>query len=193
MFTGIVEEIGTVRSSTVGTLEIHAKVVLEGTKAGDSISVNGACLTVISLLSDSFTVHAVPETLRKTNLGDLKPGDGVNLERALAVGDRLGGHIVQGHIEATGELASYSPDGADGLTALYRAPTALMRYVVPKGFIAVDGASLTVVECSKNTFSVTLIPFTREHTNLARRHSGDRVNLETDIIARYVERLREQW
>lgn len=193
MFTGIVEEIGMIRSNAAGTLEIQARLVLAGTKVGDSIAVNGACLTVTGFFSDGFTVHAVPETLRKTNLGDLKPGDEVNLERALAVGDRLGGHIVQGHIEATGELASYSPDGADGLTALYRAPIALMRYVVPKGFIAVDGASLTVVDCSKDTFSVTLIPFTREHTNLARRHPGDRVNLETDIIARYVERLREQW
>ena len=190
MFTGIIEEIGTVRYNTAGALEIQAKVVLKGTKAGDSISVNGVCLTVTAFFSDGFTVHAVPETLRKTNLGDFKPGAVVNLERALAVGDRFGGHIVQGHVEATGELASYTPDGADGLTAFYRAPAALMRYVVPKGFIAVDGASLTVVDCTKDTFSVTLIPFTREHTNLATRHPGDRVNLETDIIARYVERLR---
>ncbi|MBI2885744.1 MAG: riboflavin synthase [Chloroflexi bacterium] len=191
MFTGIVEEVGVVRSFVEGDLTIQARLVLEGAKLGDSITVNGACLTVTALHPDAFTVHTVPETLRRTNLSELKPGDPVNLERALAVGDRMGGHIVQGHIEGTAEVVSYTPDGADGLTARFRAPKALMRYIVPKGFIAVDGASLTVVDCADDSFTVTLIPFTREHTNLAAHSPGGRVNLETDIIARYVERLRE--
>ena len=189
MFTGIVEEIGYLKSLQNGLLTIQAGTVLEGTKVGDSIAVNGACLTVTYLLPDGFSVHAVPETLRRTNLSMLRPGDGVNLERAVPVDGRLGGHIVQGHVEGTGEVLSFTPDGADGLTALYRAPRALMRYVVPKGFIAIDGASLTVVDCTDHTFWVTLIPYTRDHTNLAARRPGDAVNLETDIVARYVERL----
>ena len=190
MFTGIVEEIGYLKSLQNGLLTIQAGTVLEGTKVGDSIAVNGACLTVTDLLADGFSVHAVPETLRRTNLSMLRPGDGVNLERALPVDGRLGGHIVQGHVEGTGEVVSFTPDGADGLTALYRAPRPLMRYVVPKGFIAIDGASLTVVDCTDDTFWVTLIPYTRDHTNPAARRPGDAVNLETDIVARYVERLR---
>lgn len=193
MFTGIVEELGGVRSLERGVLTIGAKTVLDGTRIGDSISVNGACLTVTSLLPDGFTVDVVPETLRKTNLGQVGPGDAVNLERALAVGDRFGGHIVQGHVEGTAELDSYAPDEPDGLIARYRAPASLMRYIVPKGFIAVDGASLTVVDCGDAWFTIALIPFTREHTNLARRRPGDAVNIETDIVARYVERLRESW
>lgn len=193
MFTGIVEEVGQVRSFRDGVLDIQAKTVLEGTKIGDSVAVNGACLTVTSLQHDGFTMHVVPETLRKTNLGDLRPGDGVNLERAIALGDRLGGHIVQGHIEGTGELVTCTPDGSDGVLARYKAPKALLRYIVAKGFIAVDGVSLTIIDATSEAFSVTLIPFTREHTNLATRRPGDRVNLETDIVARYVERLRETW
>lgn len=193
MFTGIVEEVGQVRSFQDGVLTIQAKTVLPDTKVGDSVAVNGACLTVTRLLPSGFAVDVVPETLRKTNLGQLQPGAGVNLERAIAVGDRLGGHIVQGHVEGTAEIVSFTPDGADGLMAVYRAPRALMRYIVPKGFVAVDGVSLTVVDCKDDTFSVTLIPFTREQTNLTAYRPGDRVNLETDIIARYVERLRETW
>lgn len=189
MFTGIVEEIGIVRSMRAGDLTIDANVVLDGVKLGDSICVNGACLTVTVFDKQSFTVHMVPETLRRTNLGTLRPGALVNLERALPVDGRLGGHVVQGHVEGTAEVVSFASDGGDGLTARFRTPVALMRFIVAKGFIAVDGVSLTVVDCEDDAFSVTLIPFTREHTNLGKRQAGEQVNLETDVLARYVERL----
>lgn len=193
MFTGIVEEVGRVSSFQGGVLAVDAQKVLEGTKVGDSLAVNGACLTVTSVLHQGFTVDVVPETLRKTNLGQLRPGDGVNLERAVAVGDRLGGHMVQGHLEAAAEVVSFTPDGQDGLLVRYRAPQELMRYIVSKGFVALNGVSLTVVDCDTETFSVTLIPYTREHTNLTAHTPGSSVNLETDIVARYVERLRQTW
>ena len=192
MFTGIVEEVGRAVSLQAGVLTIEAEAVLEGTRVGDSLLVNGACLTVTGLLPQGFTADVVPETLRKTNLGALLPGDRVNLERAVAAGGRLGGHIVQGHVEATGELVAFTPDGQEGLLASYRVAEALLPYIVPKGFIAVDGVSLTVVDCTGSLCSVALIPFTREHTNLGSRRPGDRVNLETDIIARYVERLLDR-
>ncbi|MSQ26559.1 MAG: riboflavin synthase [Dehalococcoidia bacterium] len=189
MFTGIVEEVGQVVSLSGGRLAIGAATVLGGTKLGDSILVNGACLTVTTLESDAFWVDVVSETFRRTNLGDLSSGSRVNLERAAPVDGRLGGHIVQGHIEGTAEIVELRPDGADGLMVYYRPPSDLMRYIVGKGFIAVDGASLTVVGCDGQRFWVTLIPFTRLHTNLGERRSGDRVNIETDIVARYVERF----
>ena len=189
MFTGIIEEVGTVLSAEHGRLAVHAPLVLDGTKAGDSILVSGACLTVAEHSADIFTADLAPETLRQTNLGRLNTGAAVNLERALAVGGRLGGHLVQGHVEGVGELLEYRPDGADGVMAYYRAPEPLLPYIVRKGFIAVDGASLTVVDVHHDVFSVTLIPFTRSHTNLYQRNPGDLVNLETDVIARYVERL----
>lgn len=189
MFTGIVEEVGRVIRSDEGGLAVQAHLVLEDAKLGDSLLVNGVCLTVTELQPDRFQADVVPETLRRTNLGVLQPGEKVNLERALPVNGRLGGHIVQGHVEGTGTLVSYTPDGADGVTARYRVPSPLLPYIVAKGFIAVDGASLTVVDCADGTFSVTLIPFTRSHTNLADRKPGDAANLETDIIARYIERL----
>ncbi len=189
MFTGIVEEIGMVRSIRADGLTIEANVVLDGVKLGDSINVNGACLTITTFDKQCFTVDTVPETLRRTNLGTLQSGDGVNLERALPVDGRLGGHVVQGHVEGTAEVVSLTPDGSNGVTARFRAPDALMRFIVAKGFIAIDGVSLTVVDCEADTFSVTLIPFTREHTNLGKRQVGEQVNLETDVLARYVERL----
>lgn len=189
MFTGIVEEVGTVDSMEGGRLAVGASLVLEGTRVGDSINVNGTCLTVVSLDADGFAVDVVPETLRRTNLGALRAGDRVNLERAMAADGRFGGHMVQGHIEGTAEALRYEPDGVDGMMAYYQAPAELSRYIVAKGFIAIDGASLTVVAIAGDEFSVTLIPFTREHTNLGDRKPGDRVNLETDVLARYVERL----
>lgn len=188
MFSGIIEEIGTVKAVRPGGLSIAASEVLKDAKAGDSICVNGACLTVTSLEKGAFTVDLMPETLRRTNLGNLRPGDGVNLERALGVGGRFGGHFVQGHVEGVGRILSKVPEG-DALILRFEAPRELMRLIVPKGFIAVDGISLTVVDCDDRGFSVSLVAFTQEHTTLARKKTGDLVNLETDIIAKYVERL----
>ncbi len=189
MFTGIVEEVGVVVSMESGRLTVSAAQVLEGTREGDSISVNGACLTVTSLSRGRFSADVVPETLKRTNLGLLRGGERVNLERAMPAGGRFGGHMVQGHVEGTGEVVRFEQDGAGGLVARYRVSPELARYIVPKGFIAVDGASLTVVELRAKEFSVALIPFTRDHTNLGDRAPGDQVNLETDVVARYVERL----
>lgn len=172
-----------------GRLTVGASLVLEGTRVGASININGACLTVVEVSEGGFAVDVVPETLRRTNLGGLRPGDRVNLERAMAADGRFGGHMVQGHVEGTGEVVRFEPDGADGVMAYYRAPQSLLNYIVAKGFIAIDGVSLTAVSLDQDVFSVTLIPFTREHTNLGDRKPGDRVNLETDVVARYVERL----
>lgn len=189
MFTGIIEEVGTVRAAQPKGLSISATTVTEDTKQGDSISVNGACLTVTGLTVDSFSVEVMPETLRRTNLGLVRPGDRVNLERALALGGRLGGHLVQGHVDDTGRVVSITPEG-EALLMTFGAPREIMRYVVRKGFIAVDGVSLTVVECDGDRFAVSLVGFTQRATNLAGRRAGDVVNLEVDIIAKYVERLR---
>ena len=188
MFTGIVEEMGRVREATPSRLAIHAATTLEGLRIGDSITVNGACLTVVSLEGDVLAVDVTPETLRRTNLGLLKAGDPVDLERAAVVGGRLGGHIVQGHVEATGRVRSLGPE-KNAVMVSIEAPPEIMRYVVAKGFIAVDGISLTVVECDDSSFVVSVIPYTLENTLLGSRKPGDTVNLETDIIARYVERL----
>lgn len=188
MFTGIIEEVGRVRTRREGGLEVEARTVLEGVALGDSISINGTCLTVTRFGDGWFAVDTVPETLRRTNLGELAPGAPVNLERALSAGARLGGHFVQGHIEATATISSIEADGEATLVR-FEAPSDVMRYVVEKGFITVDGASLTVVSRGSGSFTVTLIPFTRAHTNLGARQQGDRVNIETDILAKYVESL----
>lgn len=188
MFTGIVEEIGKIRSFKDGLLVIGASKVLTGTKLGDSIAVNGACLTVAAMDDESFSASLMPETTRVTNLGVLNPGAPVNLERSLAVGDRLGGSIVQGHVEGVGWLESLQSDG-EAFIAAYSAPKELMKYIVPKGFIAIDGVSLTVVKVEANSFSVSLVQFTQENTNLTTKKPGDTVNLETDIIGRYVDAL----
>ena len=188
MFTGIVEEVGTIRSAQLGRLVVSAKTVIEDTKKGDSIAVNGACLTVTELSSDSFSVDVMPETLRCTSLGLLRPGDAVNLERALAVGSRMGGHFVQGHIDGVGKVLSATREG-EALVVGYGAPPEIMRYVVEKGFIAVDGVSLTVVECDDTSFKVSLVGYTMKNTDLGGKRAGDVVNLEVDIIAKYVERL----
>ncbi len=189
MFSGIIEEIGEVKEPAYGgRLTVSAITVLEGTKLGDSISVNGVCLTVISLDKSSFSVEVMPETLRRTNLGYLKVKDTVNLERAITLNTRIGGHLVQGHIDATGKVFSYSPAGGAIITT-YKSPPEVSKYLVPRAFIAVDGASLTVIDCSQDTFSVSLVGFTRDHTNLAKRHTGDLINLEVDITAKYIEKL----
>ncbi len=191
MFTGIIEEIGTIREAQTGRLVINAEKVLESAKLGDSIAVNGVDLTCAERDDTSFLVNVMPETYRRTNLSDLKPGDLVNLERALTLADPLGGHLVRGVVEATGTLESLTPE-ADAIIATYQAPPEILRYAVVKGPITVDGTSLTVIDKTEDTFAVSLVEYTQEHTNLTRRSPGDRVNLETDIIARYVEQLLQE-
>ncbi|HEX9897490.1 MAG TPA: riboflavin synthase [Dehalococcoidales bacterium] len=190
MFTGITEELGKVSLLQPNKLVVKARKVLEGTGIGDSISVNGACLTVVELGSDYFSVEVVPETMRRTNLGLLKVGDEVNLERPLALGGRLGGHLVQGHVDERGRVVSLRPEG-DAIMMRFQAPREVMRYVVVKGFIAIDGISLTVVERDETFFTVSVIPHTRQNTTLGKRRVGDAVNLEVDIIAKYVEALTQ--
>ena len=188
MFTGIVEEIGNIKSSGSGRITFAAKAVLDGTKPGDSIAVNGVCLTVISLTATSFSVDIMPETLRRTNLGMLHSGDKVNLERAMAVGGRFGGHFVQGHVDGTGKVSAARAEG-NALILKFDALKEIMRYIVEKGFIAVDGVSLTVVECNPTSFSVSLVGITQAETTLGGRKAGDIVNLEVDILAKYVDKL----
>ena len=183
MFTGIVEELGTVRRIENGRVEIGTVALLDGARIGDSIAVNGCCLTVVELGPHWFVADAVAETLSRTNLGDLKAGDPVNLERPLQANERLGGHIVQGHVDAVGEVVSPAPD------LQVRTPTELLRYIVEKGSITVDGVSLTVVKDLPDGFTVAVIPHTAEVTTLGRRKPGDRVNLEVDLIAKYVEKM----
>ena len=190
MFTGIVEEVGNVKSVGSGQLTVSASAVLEATRLGDSMAVNGACLTVSAMNSGSFSVDVMPETLKRTNLGQLHPGSNVNLERALMVGGRVGGHLVQGHVDATGTVASLLPEGK-AIIAKLAAPPEVLRYIVEKGFIAVDGVSLTVIGYDKSSFSVSLVGYTLKSTVLGSRKVGDQVNLEVDIIAKYVEKLRE--
>ena len=188
MFTGIVEEVGKVKYSGQGKLVVSARKVLEGTVLGDSIATNGVCLTVTELTADSFSVDVMPETLRRSSLGSLRSGDPVNLERALAAGGRMGGHFVQGHVDGTGKIVSFTPEG-DAVLMKISAPPKIMRYVVEKGFIAIEGISLTVTSCDESAFSVSLVSFSRANTNLSAKKPGDAVNLEVDIIAKYVERL----
>ena len=188
MFTGIVEELGTVGSIKSGVLIVDASLVLEDLDVKDSICVNGACLTVTGLTGKGFQVDVVPETLRRTNLGELTSGSKVNLERSLQMGGRLGGHIVQGHVDGTGEIFSIAKDGDAYLYSFAVSPE-LSRYIVQKGFICVDGISLTVVDCADDAFTVTLIPYTREHTVLGTKSEGNKVNLEADIMAKYIEKL----
>ncbi len=188
MFTGIVEEVGSVSLVQTGKLSVAAGKVLKSLEIGDSIAVNGVCLTVTRLDGGSFSVDVMPETLERSNLGALSVGDKVNLERSLAFGGSLGGHLVQGHIDATGRLASLRRD-ADAVRMRFEAPPEVMRRIVEKGFIAVDGVSLTVTEKDASSFSVSVVNFTRENTILGLRRIGDRVNLEIDIIAKYVEQF----
>lgn len=188
MFTGIVEAVGRVESIIPETLRIAAATIVTDCQLGDSIAVNGVCLTVTEFDASGFSVGISPETQRRTNLGDLHAGDGVNLERALRPDSRLGGHIVQGHIEGTATVRSVAADG-DALLLWFEAPPDLVRLIVPKGFIAIDGISLTVIEAPETRFSITLVAYSQDHVTLSRRRPGERVNLETDIIGRYVERL----
>lgn len=192
MFTGIIEEIGTVRRIERGAagarLTITAKTVLEGTKLGDSIATNGVCLTVVSMTADSFSADVMAETLRRSSLGALQSGSPVNLERAMPANGRFGGHIVSGHIDGTGTVASQKrEDNAVWVTV--RTPAPLLRYIVEKGSIAIDGVSLTVAAVDETSFSVSIIPHTGAQTILLGKKPGETVNLECDMIGKYVEKL----
>ena len=193
MFTGIVEELGTVRAitpvETGAHLSISATTVLDDVQIGDSISVNGCCLTVVTLNDGYYEVDVVEETLRMTCLGSLRVGDRVNLERSVRLVDRLGGHLVQGHVDGVGRLISRESAADGSLVVRIEAPAAVLRYVVYKGSIAVDGISLTVAAIDNTSFSIALIPHTQTVTTLGFRQPGDQVNLEVDILAKYVEKL----
>jgi riboflavin synthase len=192
MFTGIVEEVGKTRRlerrGISAVLEVAAQKTLEGTQIGDSLCVNGACLTVTELAAGHFAVDLAPETLKRTNLGTLRPGVSVNLERALAAGARMGGHFLQGHIDGTGTVRALRPEG-EAVVVTFDAPPEVMRYVVPKGYIAVDGMSLTVVDRLTAGFTVSFIPHTLACTVAGGYRPGTSVNLEVDILGKYVERL----
>ena len=188
MFTGIIEEVGEVIEARAGTLRIRAHTVLEDAHLGDSIAINGVDLTVAELDADSFAAHVMPETYRRSSLGDLKAGDLVNLERSVRPTDRLSGHIVRGVVEGRATIASFTPEG-DAVIARFQTPAELLRYMVVKGPVAIDGASLTIIDKTADTFAVSLVQYTQAHTNLLRKRPGDAVNIETDIIARYVEAL----
>jgi riboflavin synthase len=191
MFTGIVEEIGIVKETSRDCLAFEALKMLEGTKVGDSIAVNGVCLTVVSLEKRGFSVNIMPETLRCTNLGRLHYSDQVNLERAVVLGGRLGGHLVLGHVDDTGEVIDVTSEETAHIMRI-SAPAKLMPYMVDKGFIAVDGVSLTIVGLDDFSFVVSLVAYTMAHTTLGKKRPGDVVNLEVDILAKYVECLKER-
>jgi riboflavin synthase len=190
MFTGIIEEVGKVVSASTDKLVISGPQVVEGMKLGDSISINGACLTVADFDRDSFSVDIMPETLKRTNLGLLKAGDGVNLERPMALGGRLGGHLVQGHVDDVGRISSMEWEG-DALLLRFEAPPEVMRYTAPKGFIAIDGISLTIAEKDITSFVVSVVEYTRRNTTLGSRKVSDAVNLEVDIIAKYTAQFTQ--
>ena len=188
MFTGIVEELGQTVSMEGSRLSISALAVLDDSHIGDSISVNGTCLTITEIDAGHISFDVMPETIRRTNLGDLQPGSAVNLERALTLSARLGGHVMQGHIDGRGTVVSVTPD-QDAWIMEIQPPADLLPYIVAKGFIGVDGASLTVAERLPDTFTVSLVIYTWEHTTLSKRAVGQSVNLEVDILAKYVEQL----
>ncbi|WP_350454036.1 riboflavin synthase [Slackia heliotrinireducens] len=192
MFTGIVEEMGTVRrvlpGARAGKITIGASKVLGGTQIGDSIAVNGVCLTVVEMGADSFVADVMPETLSKSGLGQLKTGDKVNLQRAMAADGRFGGHIVSGHIDGTGRIAEMRPD-QNAVRVRISAPAGILALIVEKGSIAIDGISLTVASVSATDFQVSLIPHTGEETTLLKKRAGDIVNLENDVVGKYVQKL----
>ena len=192
MFTGIIEETGSVarvlQGGTSGEIKINASCVLEGTKLGDSIAVNGVCLTVTGLYDDGFTADVMPETLRRSNLGMLRSGDKVNLERAMAADGRFGGHIVSGHIDGTGDIVSLRNEG-NAVWVRIRTKEEILGLIVEKGSITIDGISLTVATLANDYFEVSIIPHTGAQTTLLKKKPGDKVNLENDIIGKYVQRL----
>ena len=192
MFTGIIEEIGKLKSVRRGNksavLEIEASKILTGTKIGDSISVNGVCLTVTTLGPTSFTSDVMPETFDRSNLGSLRSGNPLNLERALRLGDRFGGHIVSGHIDGEGTILNFKED-ENAIWITIKAEPSALRYIVEKGSVAIDGISLTVASFDEGAFKVSVIPHTRHETTLCAKVSGNKVNLECDIVAKYIERF----
>jgi riboflavin synthase len=188
MFSGIVEEVGKISSYDLSRMTVQATSVLADLRVSDSISVAGVCLTVIERGEGYFVVDTVPETVHRSNFKDLKSGDGVNLERALALGDRIGGHMVQGHVDGRGVLQSMEKDG-NSINVRINCGSDVLKYVVEKGFVTVDGASLTVTEVDDAGFGLAIIPFTLENTTLNERNVGDAVNIEVDVTAKYVEKL----
>lgn len=196
MFTGIVEEIGTVqhvqRANRGYTLTIGCVVVREDTRLGDSVAVNGVCLTVTELAAHHMVVGLSPETRSRTNLASLKPGSSVNLERSVTPTTRMGGHFVQGHVDTTGVITQYQTD-ADAVWVTVRLDQKYMHYLVPKGFIALDGASLTVVDVGDDWFRIVLIAYTQQHITLPQQPVGYAVNVEVDIVGKYVERMVQHY
>lgn len=192
MFTGIIEEIGTIKGIKRGNrsvvLEVKAKKVLEDLKVGDSIATNGVCLTVTSFSGGSFCADVMPETMQRSNLGGLHAGDPVNLERALSLNGRLGGHIVSGHVDGMGKIVGREKD-ENAIWVTIATSADLLRYIVEKGSITIDGISLTVVAVTDSGFTVSIIPHTQDETTLVKKQVGDDVNLENDVIAKYVEKL----
>ncbi|MCY6484886.1 riboflavin synthase [Clostridium aestuarii] len=192
MFTGIVEEIGSIESVSRGTesakIKIKANKVLEDVKLGDSISTNGVCLTVTEFNKNSFVVDVMAETMRKSSLDSLKKGNKVNLERALRVGDRLGGHLVSGHIDGVGSVKDFKKED-NAIWITIEAPSNILKYIVLKGSISIDGVSLTVAYVDDGSFKVSIIPHTQDETILVKKNIGDKVNLECDMIGKYVERF----
>lgn len=192
MFTGLIAELGVVerleRQGASYHLTVKAKKVMDDLKLGDSIAVNGACLTVVKINNGTFTADIMPETGRMTINSDLRTGDKVNLERTLRVGDRLDGHIVTGHVEGVGTIISRKPEGIATVVTI-QAENKLLKYILTKGSVAIDGVSLTVTKVTSNSFSVSLIPHTSSETTLGFKNIGEKVNLETDILGKYVERM----
>ena len=192
MFTGLVAELGTVTElkplKQSYNITVKAQKVLENLKIGDSIAVNGACLTVVKISGSAFTADIMPETVKLTNLRNLKSGDKVNLERTLKLSDGLDGHIVSGHVEGIGVIASKKAQGIAEIVTV-KTPPQLLKYIIKKGSIAIDGISLTLTDVTETAFSVSLIPLTVKDTTLGKKKVGDAVNLETDILGKYVEKL----
>lgn len=192
MFTGIIEEIGKIkavrRGSRSSVLEIEAKKVVEDTRIGDSIATNGVCLTVVAIGSNGFSADVMPETMERSGLGRLKPGDHVNLERALCLNSRLGGHLVAGHIDGTGRIAEYKQD-ENAIWITITASPQILRYVIEKGSVAIDGVSLTVAYVDEQVLKVSVIPHTQTETTLTSKRIGETVNIENDMMAKYVEKL----
>ncbi len=188
MFTGIIEEVGQVARIGGGNLVINCAKVIEDVQLGDSIAVNGVCLTVTHFDKSGFTADVMPETVRRTSLAELKKGSPVNLERALTLASRLGGHIVSGHIDGTGEIVKFADEG-NAILMTVSADSSLLRYIVEKGSVALDGISLTVAQVTDSDFTVSLIPHTREVTNLGSKKVGSPINIETDVLGKYVEKM----
>ncbi|MGN7761728.1 riboflavin synthase [Paenibacillus sp. 22594] len=193
MFTGLIEEVGVLRGVTSGgemmVLNIGASLIMNDLKIGDSVSVNGVCLTATSLGDHSFTVDVMPQTYRNSTLKELRSGSKMNLERAMAAGGRFGGHIVQGHVDGTGEIRSVKRDQNAVVFEIAPERKTLFKFIIPKGSITIDGISLTVVDTSASTFTVSIIPHTLGETVLAHKRNGDRVNIECDVLGKYVDHL----